>query len=831
MIKKISLTILFLFCIFYSYSQQWLGMVNSNYSGVNSLYLNPAYIADSRYKFHFNLVSAGANFDNDYMRFGAPFSFFQVLTNNYPDQYKTDPSASGFGNLNVSDADLLSWTKENLDGQKKSLNLGLQFRLPSVMFNYKKVGFALTNRQRIFVQGSNISETLLRLMWGYNADSRIFDGSNSLTLDQAYTDNSINLNMNFIQEHGLSLAIPIYNKNQHYLKAGITGKLLLGQGSIFIRNNGLNFSIPNYDSLVLLSGDVEIGMATPLDYNEFINGNQSPGFTNPLSRLSKGFGADLGVVYEWRPDHKKYKYMLDGKEREDETVNKYKLRLGASVIDIGGITYNKPNQVLTRRIRFNSPVSISNADSTYSDRIENSNDKLATIDSVLTEKFGGLDRGNSFRTTLPTALNITVDYHIWKKLYVNLTWIQSLRKPEKLGMRQFSAIAITPRFESRFFEFAVPLSLQQGYKTFNSGLYTRVGPVFLGTDNIGGLFTKRNVTGFDFYFGLVFSLRNKNPKDSDKDGVSNAKDLCDKVPGPWELLGCPDADGDLIPDKDDECPEIPGKLAFKGCPDSDNDSIPDKIDACPTEFGLASLNGCPDNDLDGIANMNDSCPDLAGPIELFGCPDSDNDGIIDPKDDCPNVKGLPQFNGCPDTDMDGIQDSKDKCPLVAGLQEFNGCPDTDGDGIPDNIDLCPLEKGIKENNGCPKVEKAIEIIEITEEEEKILNEVFNNLEFETAKSTIKQESILSLEELAELLLAKPEYRIYIAGHTDNVGNKKSNQKLSKDRAEAVKNFLVSKGIDASRIETEGFGDQRPIDTNKTPEGRQKNRRVEFRIIK
>ena len=113
----------------------------------------------------------------------------------------------------------------------------------------------------------------------------------------------------------------------------------------------------------------------------------------------------------------------------------------------------------------------------------------------------------------------------------------------------------------------------------------------------------------------------------------------------------------------------------------------------------------------------------------------------------------------------------------------------------------------------------------------MLKEVFDNLEFETAKSQIRPNSYASLDELVELMNNKPEYRLYIAGHTDNVGNAKKNEKLSIARAEAVKAYLVSKGIDANRIKTEGFGMSRPVDTNKTPEGRQRNRRVEFRIIK
>jgi len=120
---------------------------------------------------------------------------------------------------------------------------------------------------------------------------------------------------------------------------------------------------------------------------------------------------------------------------------------------------------------------------------------------------------------------------------------------------------------------------------------------------------------------------------------------------------------------------------------------------------------------------------------------------------------------------------------------------------------------------------------LDKEEEKVLKEAFDNLEFETGKSIIQKDSYISLDELATLLSAKPKYRIYIAGHSDNVGRKQTNKKLSKKRADAVKKYLIAKGVDAARIKTEGLGDSRPTASNDTAEGRQKNRRVEFRIIK
>lgn len=190
-----------------------------------------------------------------------------------------------------------------------------------------------------------------------------------------------------------------------------------------------------------------------------------------------------------------------------------------------------------------------------------------------------------------------------------------------------------------------------------------------------------------------------------------------------------------------------------------------------------------------------------------------------------------------DTDSDGIGDLFDKCPstprgvVVSG----SGCPlDTDEDGIADYLDKCPLVIGPKTNNGCPEVAKAPVIsrpsIQLSAEEQKILQDVFENLEFATGKWIIKTVSYPSLNKLATLLITKPNYSLKISGHTDAVGSEKANQTLSVNRANAVKSYLVKKGVSKNKIEARGFGESQPVADNETEEGRQRNRRVEFNIF-
>ena len=261
-----------------------------------------------------------------------------------------------------------------------------------------------------------------------------------------------------------------------------------------------------------------------------------------------------------------------------------------------------------------------------------------------------------------------------------------------------------------------------------------------------------------------------------------------------------------------------------GSKDTDKDGIPDNKDACPEVAGLKEFNGCPDTDGDGIPDKDDACPQVKGPKEFNGCPDTDGDGIPDKDDACPEVAGPKEFNGCPDTDGDGIPDKDDKCPDVAGPAENGGCPwpDTDGDGVLDKDDLCPEVAGPASNKGCP---------EPTTDDQKKLNQYAKTILFDTGKATIKFESAEILNQIINVLKKYPNSRFRIEGHTDSTGKKQKNIELSQNRADAVKIYLIQAGIASNRLESQGFGPEKPIASNKNKKGRALNRRVEINLIK
>jgi OmpA-OmpF porin, OOP family len=231
-----------------------------------------------------------------------------------------------------------------------------------------------------------------------------------------------------------------------------------------------------------------------------------------------------------------------------------------------------------------------------------------------------------------------------------------------------------------------------------------------------------------------------------------------------------------------------------------------------------------DRDGDGVLDADDKCPDVAGTVALQGCPDKDGDGIADADDKCPTTSGLAKYQGCPipDTDGDGVNDEDDKCPTVKGLARYQGCaiPDTDGDGVNDEDDKCLDRKGPASNQGCPEIPQNVV--------DKI-NYAAKNVFFATGSAKLLPKSYKALDEAIKLLKDDATLMVDVDGHTDNTGNEEKNQTLSESRATSVKNYLVSKGIEESRLKATGFGSTKPVGDNKTAAGKAKNRRTEMGV--
>ena len=294
------------------------------------------------------------------------------------------------------------------------------------------------------------------------------------------------------------------------------------------------------------------------------------------------------------------------------------------------------------------------------------------------------------------------------------------------------------------------------------------------------------------YFGLRFDAR-LNRIGYDNDDFSSQNNLETSVGVLWSFGGepagpPPDADHDGVPDKKDKCPDTPSgaRVDAQGCPiDTDGDGVPDGIDACPDspKGSKVDATGCPpDSDRDGVTDDKDACPDTpqGTPVDARGCPkDSDGDGVTDDKDRCPNTPA--------GTEVDA-----------------SGCPAAPPPPPP------PPEP--------------------PEEVKRVFNGVLEGVNFATNKATLTSDSKQILDRVAQTLSEWPDVKVEVGGHTDSQGNDAYNQKLSQARAESVMNYLVSKGIDASRLTAVGYGEAQPLGDNNSAAGRAKNRRVELKQI-
>ncbi len=852
--KKI-LYLSFILCFgFVANAQNFLGHANSNYSGTNGLYFNPSTLADSRHFIFVNLVGMNANFSNNYLEVKFPYDpklyVKQLINGNQSGKVRLD---NGDSITAFEDKFIL----ENVNGKAKDVNLSFEFRLPSFMLSWNnKNTIAFHARQRAGIQINGLAEPMARLA-RYGLDRP----ESKALLGKLQTDNNFGVAIGSWTEYGATYSREVFNKKIHYLKAGLTVKRLSGQQALFIQNNGVKVNFVNNDSLFAVQTDVKFGMVREQFYGIQNTAKDNPKLINylfPVSKLGSGYGYDFGVTYEYRPDYKKYQGKMDGKDVLNNRKNKYMFKVGAALMDMGSITYSDPKWVMYREMQGRD---VSVKDTAFWGQLTKLKIRsTADVDTAVSNVFGYKDSTSSFKWGMPSSLNLNFDFMLREHVYISAVVIQSIKPKNTAGFRTNSLFCITPRVEWKWIEAAIPFVVAHNYQKFNMGAYLRLGPIYLGSDNLGGFFGITTISGFDFYFGANIPIFRTKTKDRDKDGVSDRKDRCVRVPGTWEQRGCPDLDGDGIeddkdkcpnakgeaknggcPDKDgdgivdelDICPENAGPVANKGCPDRDNDGVFDQKDKCPDQSGRPDLDGCPDTDNDGIIDTEDDCPMTAGPTSTKGCPDTDGDGILDKEDRCPDKVGTASNKGCPDTDGDGLTDIDDKCPNQAGSQKLGGCPDRDLDNVPDNEDKCPDTYGDPLNDGCPIVEvkETVKNADLNAEEQDILKEAFDNLEFATNKSAINVDSKVNLDKLADMLKKHPTYKLIVSGHTDNVGKPAANLKLSGDRAAEVRKYIISKGVPAARIKSVGYGDTRPVSENDTEEGRQKNRRVELKITK
>ncbi|MCI1188451.1 DUF5723 family protein [Hymenobacter sp. DH14] len=637
-------------------AQGWTGLAQSNYGGTNALYLNPASLADSRHRFYLNVVGVDFNFYNSYLQLDLPGPAREFIDGTRPFRKE--------------------YLNEQLAGRPVFASITGEGRLPSLQLALgPRQGIAFTNRVRAFVQANNVSESLARLgRYG-------FDQADELGLaDRLLTDNRFVLTAGAYHEFALSYARTLTANQTHFWKAGATVKYLVGLGGGYLQNDGTSYQVYDSDSIQVQSRNLSYGFVNPDLYNQkgftagSLYGAQQPG---------RGFGLDVGVTYEWRPDFEQYQYRMDGKDWTDNSRNKYRLRVGLALTDLGSISYNNEQYVHQAKLANTRTVQLGQLDTVK----VNKADDLAP---VLQRLVGLESQSRRFGSALPTTVRLSADYRLLKHLFAGLLWTQNLLPATTVGQRSINSLALTPRIEFSHLEVATPVLLANNYRKVQVGAMLRLGPLVLGSDNIGGLFGLTTTTGADLYLSLGFALHRHKLHDKDGDQVSDKLDKCPKIKGPWELKGCPDTDGDLVPDAADECPSVAGLARFKGCPDTDGDGIPDKLDACPTVAGLVEKNGCPAT---GAAPASPVVPADSTARPIAPSPVAP----AEPAEPQPAVPTATPAAEVPASPRPAAPFSP--APVVPAPN--TAAPDADGDGIPDALDACPAIAGPADKKGCP----------------------------------------------------------------------------------------------------------------------------------
>jgi hypothetical protein len=458
-------------------AQDLPGFRTSNYSGVNGVFYNPASIADSRYRWDVNLFSVN------------------VQAGSEKASFKLSNISKAFDGDSAISAQLFG--KEN--GIANGI-AALAVHGPSVMFNAgKKFSFALSARSRVVTNFNDVDGKLVKKI----LDTDVNDPTLPYTIA---TGKNMRLNATGWTDFGATIAREIFDHGKHFLKGGLTLKYLAGTGNAYININKFQGAIDadfTAQDVYLHNTTGHIGMA--------FSGVKTDDFqVDDLTKFNaSGFGGDLGLVYEYRPDYDKYR---DNPERWNNTACKYLLKVGVSLLDVGRLRFSPDAQ---RSGAYD--IGITGAEKYYVKNnledisLDNYNATFKSQPAFFTATPAESPDGK-YSVSLPTTLQVDVDYHAYKGWYVNLASQLALSSNETkpYNSAYYNSFTLTPRMEGSKIGVYVPLNYNELTK-FNAGLGMRLGPVFFGSGSILNMLfgSSKQV---DAHFGIRFGSLKKKPK-------------------------------------------------------------------------------------------------------------------------------------------------------------------------------------------------------------------------------------------------------------------------------------------------------------------------------
>jgi len=491
------------------------GTANSNWSGTEGLYLNPAVIADSRERFTIDIIGANAGVDNNLGSLKS--GIINTINNNGNTNNIFDYSGSNTFSV------MAPYAKVSGPGCMISIN--------------HKHSIALTTAIRGMNQFNNFDRSLYET---------ITNTAYLPSTSTSYTSHNFNYTAQIWSEVGISYGGVILERAHHEVRVGATLRYLGGIGYVGLKGKNLNVQYrENNDTVYAYNSDIEYASNLFGAKSALLNGFGNNNLLNQFfgQKDGGGVGADFGVMYDYISDERREVYEMDGEpSRVDRSKTLYKLRVSASVLDLGAITYKANNNA--------NLEATGNGYLTGTGLYNNAGNFTDFKNYLLAQGFNGDTASKNTRVGIPTRLLFSADYSIYRRFYVNAAYVVNIANRQNFGNTYYNQVTVTPRYDTRLISVGLPITYSMLSKTMKVGVGFRISGFFAGSDDLLGLVAGHQY-GANVYVGGSVPFYKLRLHDRDGDHISDRKDMCPDEPGDWENHGCPFKSKDGMNDKDD----------------------------------------------------------------------------------------------------------------------------------------------------------------------------------------------------------------------------------------------------------------------------------------
>lgn len=836
------------------WAQTFVGFQGSNYAGIYAVDLQPAAIADNRLKYDISLIGLSTTLTNNYVNIAGS----AILNGDW---------------RNINSDNYRGFLLEELNGKSKSVYLNYDIQLPGAMIALSpKHGIAITSRWRSFLNIDGLEEPGARFAFNLLDLPTQFG--------EEYSNPGLRINLLNYFELGFGYGRVLHNKGPHFLKGGGRLKLLSGLAGVSVYADSLRYSFLDDHTLSVQQANISYAHSTVLDgiendFNVFQDFGQ-------LRFNDMGLGLDLGLVYEYRPDHEEH-YVGQGENRVAmQDQNKYKFRIGLSVLDIGGIPFTQSE----RSQDFSGTV-------LGYDLNQLDLKGVADFDSAVQAEFVMTQGNEDFTMGMPTAVSLQFDLQLRKRLFLNFSPYLAFKRgsSSKPGIHSISHASLTPRWESKWFGLGVPFSLSEG-SSMDVGFMFRAGPIVIGSSNLTSALFGSNMSGADLRFGLRAPIPYRKTRESDipetapemPEQISEAKP---GRPGKEVAMDRPDkqkkpkGDKEKKPSKKDRKAgktDEQAQLAEAAAPENPQPEAPaPNVSSRPGAGNQPEMGNSPEKPVNRPprevsqppqpttrpTNATQPKPEIteatekpaspaapsappvtpqvtpvppaagnASPAEPVATAPTERPGreanvpANAPETFLPEAGERPEKNAKPPVTYDPIivnkpEFSPDRPFVNETTIQYLPFADADGDGIINRDDICPDLPGLAALQGCPPEEG------LADQEDFQELDAFHRLYFNSGSTELGPFEKEMLRQVVFVLKDNPGKMLLIHGNTDGSTTEKRNENLARQRCEITKEYLVSKGISPKRLVVIPHGADRPASTNLSENGRQLNRRVEL----